>query len=180
MEDAIESLEQLAKAVKQKNIIDDEIADIIGRPAERGHTGEYIASRVFGIRLERSASHKGIDGHFASGNLVGKTVNIKWYGKWDGLLDINPKTLPDFYLVMTGSKAGATSSRGTTRPWMVSHVFLFDAHRLLVKLEGRGIKIGVATSVAEGLWREAEVYPAQRNSRLVISEEQKRLLALFG
>ena len=27
---------------------------------------------------------------------------------------------------------------------------------------------------------EAEVYPTQRNSRLAISEEQKRALALFG
>lgn len=180
MGDEVESLEKLARAVKQKNITDAAIARIIGRPAERSHTGEYLASRIFDIRLELSASHKGIDGHFTSGNLVGRTVNIKWYGKREGLLDINSKALPDFYLVMTGPKAAASSSMGTTRPWTISHIFLFDAHRLLTKLESRGVEIGNATSVVEELWREAEVYPTQRNSQLAISEEQKRLLALFG
>jgi len=28
-----------------------------------------------------------------------KTVNIKWYGKHEGILDIDPQALPDFYLV---------------------------------------------------------------------------------
>jgi hypothetical protein len=111
---------------------------------------------------------------------VGKTVNIKWYGKRERLLDINSKALSDFYLVMTGPKAAAYSSMGTTRPWTISHIFLFDAHRLLTKLESRGVKIGIATSVVEELWREAEVYPTQRNSQLAISEEQKRLFAPFG
>jgi len=180
MGDEVESLEKLAKAIKQKNVTDTAVARIIGRPAERSHTGEYIASRIFGIRLELSASHKGIDGYFTSGNLVGKTVNIKWYGKVEGSLDINSEALPDFYLIMTGPKVAASSSREATRPWIVSYIFLFDAHRLLTKLESRGVKIGIATSVVGELWQEAEIYPRQTNSQLAISEEQKRLLALFG
>ena len=51
-------LVRLAQAIKHKNTADTEIARIAGRPAERGHVGEYIAARVFGIALEPSASHR--------------------------------------------------------------------------------------------------------------------------
>lgn len=173
-------LEQLAKAIHDKNTADDEIAHIIGRPALIGHTGEYIAASIFSISLEQSAAHKGIDGRFTSGNLAGKTVNIKWYPKMESLLDISPQYLPDFYLVMAGPKAPAISSRGTTRPWLIDYVFLFDAARLVENLKSRGIKIGIATSITKQLWQEAEIYPTQRNNQLILSEEQKRSLALFG
>ena len=103
----MEDLEKLAQAIKQKNFTDAEIASIIGRPAERGHVGEYTAAHIFDISLQQSASHEGIDGCFVSGNLKGKTVNVKWYGKMEGLLDLTPESLPDLYLVMTGPKAAA-------------------------------------------------------------------------
>ncbi len=173
-------LERLAELIKQKNMVDGEIARIIGRPAERGHTGEYIAAHIFNIALEPSASQKGIDGHFTSGKLAQKSVNIKWYGKMEGLLDISPVSLPDYYLVMTGSKVAAASSKGTVRPWIISYVHLFDAASLVSELKRPGVKIGIATSVCSYLWEAAEIYPAQHNKELLLSDEQKRLLALFG
>lgn len=176
----MEPLERLAELIRAKNSIDNEIADNIGRPTERGHVGEYIAASIFGIKLEQSAAHKGIDGRFIQEKLAGMTVNIKWYGKREGLLDINPSLLPDFYLVMTGPKSGAISSRGTTRPWIISSVFLFDAHELVRMLKARGIKIGIATSVRGQMWEDAEIYPVQRNNKLVLASDQKRQLALFG
>jgi hypothetical protein len=179
MKDKMRDLEQLAKAIWQRNVADVEIARIIDRPAERGHSGEYIVARIFGIALEQSASHKGRDGCFIGGSLAGKTVNIKWYGKMEGLLDITPETLPDYYLVMSGSKSAATSSRGAIRPWLISYVFLFDAAKLVEELRSRGVKIGIATSVRKELWEMAEIYPAQRNTSIILSEEEKRLLALF-
>ncbi|WP_442853014.1 hypothetical protein [Bacillus sp. UNC41MFS5] len=54
-----------------------------------GHTGEYIASKIFEIELVESTSNKGIDGFF-SGLLSGKSVNIKFYTKQECLLDITP------------------------------------------------------------------------------------------
>lgn len=60
------------------------------------------------------------------------------------------------------------------------HFFLFDATRLVENLKSRGIKIGIATSIIKQLWQEAEIYPTQRNNQLILSEEQKRSLALFG
>ncbi len=106
----MDDLQKLAQAVKQTNLADAEIARIIGRPAESSHAGEYIAAHVFEITLEQSASQKGIGGHFLGGSLAGKTANIKWHGKMEGLLDITLENLPDFYLVMTGPKTAAISS----------------------------------------------------------------------
>lgn len=77
MEDKTKELEQLARAIKQRNVVAAEIARIVDRPALIGSVGEYIAAWIFGIQLEQSAVRKGIDGHFARGNLAGKTVNIK-------------------------------------------------------------------------------------------------------
>ena len=87
-------------------------------------------------------------------------MSIKWYGKMEGLLDITPETLPDYYLVMSGSKSAATSSRGAIRPWLLSYVFLFDATKLVEELRSRGVKIGITTSVRKELWEMAEIYPA--------------------
>jgi hypothetical protein len=39
------NLESLSRMIHARNEIDQEICRIIGRPAERGHVGEYIASR---------------------------------------------------------------------------------------------------------------------------------------
>ena len=176
----MENLEKLAQAVKQKNMADNEIAGLISRPAERSHTGEYIAACIFNIVLQQSASYKGIDGHFVGGNLASKTVNIKWYGKQEGILDINPEAFPDFYLVMTGPKASATSSRGAIRPWLISYVYLFDAVGLIETLRRRGVKIGIPTGVHEELWEAAEIYYTPRNDKLILSDEQRNLLTLFG
>lgn len=175
----IEELNRLGKIVKQKNSVDADIARLINRPAHRGHAGEYIASSAFDIDLEHSASNKGTDGKFRTGNLLGKTVNVKWYGKQQGILDVN--SISDFHLVMTGPKVAVVSSRGTISPWVIDKIFLFETAKLINELQARGItKIGIATSVAEELWDRAEVYPQQRSNQLLITEEQKQLLSLFN
>ena len=74
----------------------------------------------------------------------------------------------------------AGPSRGLVRPWTIESVFLFDAEALLERLRERGVKIGDATSIIRALWEKAELYPAQRNRDLILSEGQKRLLSLFA
>lgn len=175
----MDDLVRLAELIQTRNAVTSEIAALIGRPAQLGHIGEYIASRILGIVLEESASQKSIDGHFTYGELAGHTVNIKWYTKQEGLLALNVEHLPDFYLVLAGPKAGASSSRGTVRPWVIEAVYLFDAHKLLSVLLSRGIKISEATSVRRHLWDEAEIYPVQQNTRLMLSEEQRALWEFF-
>ena len=65
------------------------------------------------------------------------------------------------------------------RPWLIHSVDLFDAHAPVGVLERRGLKIGIATSVRQRLWDQAEIYPVLRNRALVLSSEQRRLLSLF-
>ena len=99
-----DDLQHLASLLHARNTNEIAIAQIIGRPAERGHIGEYIASRIFDIALEQSAVHRGSDGRFKSGPLAGKSVNIKMYGNREGIFDIKPECLPDYYLVQAGSE----------------------------------------------------------------------------
>ncbi len=129
-----------------------------------GHVGEHVATEIFGIVLEHSASTKSIDGYFAAAPLAGRSVNIKWYGKQEGLLDLVRDDPPDYNLVMTGPRGPAMSSRGGVRPWLISHVFLFESTNLYDALDRTGSKIGVATSVRTHLWAEAEVFPEPTQS----------------
>jgi hypothetical protein len=105
---------------------------------------------------------------------------VKWYGKQEGVLDLHARRAPDFYLALTGPAGSAVSSRGTTRPWVIQSVYLFDARHLLEDLRARGIKIRTGSSVRQALWLAAEVYPEPRNATLVLTKEQRDLLALFG
>ena len=141
----MESLTQLAALLKARNTIDVEIARLVGRPALMGHVGEYIAAAIFNISLESSANHVGSDGHFLAGPLAGRTVNIKWYGRQEGILDIATTHSPQFYLVLTGDVSRATTSLHSTRPWVISSVFIFNSEELHRELVERTVKIGVAT-----------------------------------
>ena len=175
-----EDLRQLADLIRQRNGIEVEITRLIGRPAQIGHVGEFIAAQIFDIHLVESASNKAIDGYFQSGTLAGKSVNIKWYGKQESILDITPATLPDLYLVLTGPKSPAVSSRGGSRPWLIEFIYLFDANELVGRIKERGTKIGIATSVPQVLWNEAEIFPTSANTVLVLSEDHKVLLRFFS
>jgi len=174
-----EELTELARLIRTRNSIDREIAKIVGRPALTGHIGEYIAARVFGIELHRSASAKGSDGVFKTGPLVGKTVNVKWYASSDNLLDLNPSGGADYYLVLTGPSTHGGSSRGTERPWTIDSAYLFERAELMNKLRERGVKVGVATSVRNEAWEAAEIYPRSKGI-LQLNGEQRQLLELFG
>ncbi len=174
------NLNRLAILLTEMNSTGNRISEITQRPANIGHTGEYIASKIFDIELEESASAKGIDGHFKSGSLAGKSVNIKWYSKLEYMLDITPESLPDYYLVMTGPKGQAVSSRGGIRPWLINYVFLFNAAELETELNARGVKIGVASSVRKHEWQAAEIYPNKRSMVYRLSDEQMAKILAFG
>lgn len=112
--------------------------------------------------------------------MKGKSVNIKLYGKQEDLLDISLKNLADYYLVLTGPKSPPATSRGESRPIVIDHVYLFEMKGLVNSLKRRGVKIGIATSVAKSHWEEAEIYPKQTKRVLKLTKEQKELLKLFN
>lgn len=173
-------LPSLAGLIRRRNALEYEITALIGRPAAIGHIGEHIASRIFNISLEKSASFKSIDGRFSNGPLELRSVNIKWYAKREGLLDVTPDVLPDYYLVMTGPNLNVFTSRDRVRPWTIDYVFLFDAHVLVEELIRRNIKIGIATSIHTTLWENAEIFPSSTNSAYVLSDKQREALGLFN
>lgn len=174
------AIPELARLIRARNELEQAITAIVNRPASIGHLGEFVAAAVFDIALEHSAITKAIDGFFRSGPLAGKSVNVKWYAGFEGILDITPACLPDTYLVLAGPRPAAMTSHGRTRPWLIERVFLFDATTLTNALRARGVKIGVATSVATALWTDAEVYPRANNLALAVSQAERELLGLFG
>jgi hypothetical protein len=175
-----DSFAQIAALLRERNAIDAELARLIQRPMTSGHLGEWIAAQIFGIELEATAVAAGIDGRFGPGPLQDQTVNIKWYLKREGLLDTTESTELDYYLVLTGPPATAASSRGTTRPWSIQAVFLFDARQLRSEQITRGVKRGVASSVIKQQWAAAEIYPSATNPRLTVSSQQAEQLKLFA
>ena len=174
-------LQALAEIIKTRNRIDDSISEIIDRPALPGHFGEFVAAQIFDITLHESATHRGSDGYFTDGKLEGKSVNIKFYPKNEGLLDITLKSPPDFYLVLAGPRVAAEPSRGTTRPWKITSAFLFNHDELVSELKRRRLKnIGAATSVRRQYWDAAEIYPVPTNPNIPLSQRQIRMLQLFN
>ncbi|MGH8886680.1 MAG: hypothetical protein ACRDYX_16215 [Egibacteraceae bacterium] len=174
------ALERVARFVARRNEIDAELGVVMDRPMTTGHLGEWIAAQVFDLMLEHSAAAKGIDGRFASGSLEGRTVNVKWYGKREGILDISEHPYLDYYLVMTGRRSAAASSRGSVRPLVIESVYLFDASRLLPMLHAAGRTIGVATSIRAHLWEAAEISPRPNNPELPLTRAQIQALELFA
>jgi len=179
--DGRDRVAELAELLRERASIEARIAELIGRPALPGHIGEFIAAAIFDIALNESASATATDGTFTRGHLAGKTVNVKLYGKNEGLLDLPRDGAPvaDYTLVLVGPRSAAGTSRGTTRPIAISAAYLFPNHELLASLRLRGVKIGVATSVVRNLWDAAEIYP-RSGPRLELDDGQRQLLALFA
>ncbi len=171
-------LTELAALLQARNELDSRIAALIGRPMTAGHLGEFIASRIFAIKLEASASAAAIDGRFTEGPLAGRTVNVKWYLKREGLLDVTESDALDHYLVLSGPASAGASSRGQVRPWVISNVYLFDARALRDDLRARGRRVGVASSVRAAAWSEAEAYPRE-HPLLPLFAAQRDALRLF-
>jgi hypothetical protein len=180
-------LNQLADLLRERNALDEQIASLIGYPPHAGHLGEYVAAAVFDIALHQSKTQKHTDGLFRAGPLAGKTVNIKYYSKQEGSLDLSASgeiaDNPDYYLVLTGPRSPAATSRGRSAPWVISSVFLFDSSALLAALSLTGAKIGIASSVRSAIWQEAMIYPHTGGDALrlgwELTDSQRQALAQF-
>lgn len=173
-------LKELAALVDRRNEIDRAIAALVGRPAEKGHLGEYVAANIFDVELAASANARGADGRFTSGPLAGRTVNVKWFAAQQGILDLAPVDGPDYYLVLAGPRGAAGSSRGAERPLCIASVHLFDGTALVAALRARGCKVGTASSVRTGEWLSSMVFPDPVSPLLQLTTAQRELLTLFA
>jgi hypothetical protein len=177
----MDELVLLSQLLKAHNALDSIIAGLIRRPVQLGHVGEYLAQEIFDVQLHTTAVHRGSDGVFRSGGtLAGRSVNVKWYPKNEGVLSVNPEVECDYYLVLTGPRGPAQSSRDTVRPLIIESVYLFDTPQLVAELRSADVKMYSATSIRQALWNEAEIYPRAQNPTLTLSDEQRGRLALFA
>ena len=156
----MDSIGKLADLLKDRNRIDQQIVNIIRRPAEKSHIAEWIASRVFLIDLNGNKNEKGYDGIFTEGSLKGKKVDIKYYAVNQHQIDVNQEVSEDVYLlVFTGPYRPASSSEDQHRPFCISNIYLFNEKVLCDDLGKRDVKVSKATSVRKELWDNHELYP---------------------
>jgi hypothetical protein len=175
----MDELQQLAALLTEMNRIGNKVSELIQRPAITGHIGEFIASRIFDIALETSATTRGMDGRFRAGPLSGRSVNIKYYPRLE-TLDIRGDALPEYFLVLAGPRGSAATSRGRSRPFVVDHAFVFDATSLCADLTQRGVKIQTGSSLLRSQWDAAELYPAPRSPLFHVTDSQRAMLSLFA
>jgi hypothetical protein len=176
LENADAQLAALAGLLRERAVIGDRISEIIKKAPHPGRIGEFIAARVFDIELHPHAAHPGSDGVFRSGPLAGRSVNVKFYSRWDGQLEVRAHHAPDYILVLTrpAAKAGDT---GPTSRCLIASAFLFEYAALIAA----GVKPVVAASVREALWEEARIYAEASAKPLVaIDDRQRGLLQAFG
>lgn len=174
------NLPRLAELLRARNTIESNIANLLGSSGNLGAVGEYIAATIFGITLISSTHHSEIAGIFANPPLTGKTVDIQWYPRREGFLSVHSGPAPDYYLVLSGPRQESSTARALVNPWLITSVYLFDAHELLAALRERGVQIGSHTSVINQLWERTEIFPVQRNSALVLTDEQRAQIKLFS
>lgn len=168
-------LKILAELIRERNSTEERISEIISRPASIGHLGEFIAGKIFDIELAKSANQKSLDGWFTTGLLAGKSVNIKWYAKREGILDMCTSDGPDYYLVLCGPPPDRMNLN-RSRPWLIDTIFLFEHQHLVANLTS---KIGIASSVKREIWNQHEVYPQCNNPLLNLTREQISSIELF-
>ncbi|MCP4043370.1 MAG: hypothetical protein GY731_15675 [Gammaproteobacteria bacterium] len=174
------NIARLANLIMKRNKIEVEISKITGRPASIDHLGEYIASRIFNIRLEDSADAEGVYGCFQSGGLKDHSVNIKWYPVRGGPLGMIADTLPDYYLVLIGPCSLADESvNSKARPWVIESIYLFNTDHLVASLRDREVQIGNTTGLPDQFWDKAELYPKQIDKTLRLSKDQRGQLEWF-
>lgn len=168
---------RLASLIKSHNTIDEKTATLIGHTAQPGNIADYIAAALFNIMLEDSSKRHGYDGRFTRSPLAGQTVDIQWRLKHDGQLTMKVDLFPNYYLVFTGPPS---SSLSIASPWLIQSAYLFHTDSLLQALRERGVQIGSSTSITGPLWERAEIYPIPRNSDLILTEGDRKLLILFA
>ena len=177
-------LEKLATLIGRRNDIDREIAGVLGRPVHVGHLFEFVASQIFDIALNESASQKASDGVFRGGAIAGRTVNVKYTARHQGILNMGTSlesdTHPDFYLMLAGPRSAPGSSTNTQAPLCIESVYLFESSSLLNELLARGMRPGIARSIPRIVWEAAMIYPEARNPLLPLVPEQCSALGLFA
>ncbi len=189
---AAEELKQLAPLITQWDMARRSIAALIEGPTSIGELGEAIAFSIFDIEPARRGQ-PGHDGHFLSGSLAHKTVNVKTYNSFNWTIDFDPlgRHPVDYYLVLAGlpQSSAKVTSGNYQKPFAIEHIFLLS-HRMLLEgvvasCETRGARLTADNnpySLRQEYWLPTEIWPALNNPHppLILTAQQRKLLALFS
>lgn len=173
-------LSRLAELLRARNTVESNIANLLKCEVDLNIVGEQIAASVFGIRFMPTSVPGQSVGTFTRESLTGKTVDVRWYLRREGFLNIHTDPAPDYTLALAGPKLDPSEARAFVNPWIITSAYLFHMPELLNTLRVRGVRIGPRVSVNSHLWEQAEIFPNSPNSTLVLSNEQRQLLQLFG
>ena len=180
----MKDLEKLSTLIKKWNRLEREISAIIERPGTISNVGEYIASKVFDIVLERSRTRQAYDGVFGNGLLKGLRVNVKISRERESFIDWRDDALPDFFLILAGPKRTSRRKTGESRPVRIASAYLFRVKETRAQLISREVNLPknrrVQASIAHWQWEAAEVFPNANCDLLVLSSKQRSLLMLFA
>ena len=174
------NLPRLAELVRARNTVESNIANLLECDVDLGAVGEKIAASIFGISFIPAATPGQSTGIFTSPTFANKTVDVRWYPRRENMLTIHTDPAPDYTLVLAGPRLDANETRTFVNPWIITSVYLFPMPELLNALRMRGVRVGPRVSVNNQLWEQAEIFPASHNRALVLSDEQRQLLQLFG
>ncbi len=157
------SAEQLANLLRERRALEERIAKITGRNADRDDIGRSLASEVFGIAFSGNGN-----GTFASGPLAGKRVGVRWYGPKDSSIDTGGEPV-DYVLIF----------RGGEEAWSIAEVCLFEIAALRERLLGRGTPPGPVVGVRQTDFEDSRIFPSHASHLLPLSAEQRQKLSLF-
>lgn len=135
----------------------------------------------------------GHDGHFRSGPLVSKTVNVKAYNSFNWTIDFDPlgRHPVDYYLVLVGLAQSSAEKHPNSyqKPFAIERVFLLS-HQIVLEgvaasCEARGVRFVADNSpysLRPEYWLPTEIWPALNNPHppLELTTQQRDLLALFS
>ena len=110
-----DSLAQAAALLRERNAIDVELAGLIHRLMTSGHLGGGLPRRSLTSNSEHQLLRQALMAVSRSGPLSGRTVNIKWSLKREGLLDMTESVALDYYLVLTGPPSPYRRQMGAVR-----------------------------------------------------------------
>src|SRR5258708_17280287 len=123
-------LPRLADLLRARNTVESNIANLLGSGVNLNTVGVYIAATIFGITLLPFTRSSEFTGTFASQPLSGKTVDVQWYPRREGFMNVRAEASPDYYLVFAGPKQESSTARALVNPCLVSSLHLFETQDL--------------------------------------------------
>lgn len=173
----MKELIELSSLIKRINDANEDIAELIGRPAKLEGMGEAIAAGILKLRLNDAAPHLPRTGVFTEGPLSGKSVVINWYLRFFNHVDFSDDV--DCYLFLVGCHKFYQTPHEYYRPILINSVYIFKRETVdgIIDLNDWTTSMQVPVRIRD--WDKAEIFPESNSPILELTDEQKEMFRLF-